>query len=584
MTITVSPAAMSRSRMPSRRSMSAGPRSGDPPLRSRNLGWRSSIVVAFALAVQPAAEGLGRLVEPLRAELGSTIRGTGVKGLSELGPRDVALFSTVHCNVALIRRIQPSRRETYWVSDPGTGVAHPSVRSASGGVRDSATLHGFRWWPVTPTWWLAPVNVARSRRGQGWLAPVNSAPSPSSLHRRRVQRSRFGILGRGSCSRPRPRMPAAMVSAMSGRGALSGRTGAWCARCTIGPVPPAGRTPRRGGPANRRDPDPSSVSAIRGTCGHRVHRARRHLAPSCCTVGGSNRAPLHPGSCGAPPEVLMDRKRVVVSFSPAVIRTLEDLATRPATGRWGGAHGSVLFGSMAAGRRPVFQFRVPRLAPFDASRHDDAAVVALVLLGPAAEAARGALVEVDGPSRLGVDAADGDVDVRGVRVGVGGADRVVAVVETEAVDISCFGGASAPSVPPQHDVGARGSSACARGRRCRPWSSAPGRRRSGPAWRGPSARCPRSGCRGRRSTRRGPTSWADDCPPTSGRGRCRGHAGDAAAGAEDATDHGHLQSWRATDSAAWPNASRVSASGRPRAACNGAGRRGASASSVSVSN
>ena len=39
-------AAMSRSTMPSRRSLSAGPRSGDSPLRSRNLVWRSSIVVA----------------------------------------------------------------------------------------------------------------------------------------------------------------------------------------------------------------------------------------------------------------------------------------------------------------------------------------------------------------------------------------------------------------------------------------------------------------------------------------------------------------------------------------------------------
>ena len=36
----------------------------------------------------------------------------------------------------------------------------------------------------------------------------------------------------------------------------------------------------------------------------------------------------------------------------------------------------------------------------------------LVLLGSAVEPARGALVEVDGPARLGVDAADSDVDVR----------------------------------------------------------------------------------------------------------------------------------------------------------------------------
>ena len=78
---------------------------------------------------------------------------------------------------------------------------------------------------------------------------------------------------------------------------------------------------------------PSSVSAISGTCGYRVHRARRHLAPSWCTVGGSDRAPLHPAPDGLPPEVLRDKKRVVVSFAPAVIRTLAALATRPAAGR-----------------------------------------------------------------------------------------------------------------------------------------------------------------------------------------------------------------------------------------------------------
>ena len=102
----------------------------------------------------------------------------------------------------------------------------------------------------------------------------------------------------------------------------------------------------------------------------------------------------------------------------------------------------------------------PRLAPFDACGHDDAAVVALVLLGPAAEPARGALDEVDGSAGLGVDAADGDVDVRAGRVGVGGADRVVAVVETEAVERAGDGrqhlllrrgrGALGPA---QHDVG-----------------------------------------------------------------------------------------------------------------------------------
>ena len=165
----------------------------------------------IAPAVQPRDRRAWAACRALGAELGSTIRGTGVKGRSELGSRDVALFSTVHCNVAPIRRIQPSRRETYWVSDPGTGVAHPSFRSASGGGRDGATLHGFRWWPVTPAWWLAPVNVARSRRRRGWLAPVNSAPSPPSPPRRKVQRSRFGVPCRGSCSWPRSRVPAAMV-------------------------------------------------------------------------------------------------------------------------------------------------------------------------------------------------------------------------------------------------------------------------------------------------------------------------------------------------------------------------------------
>ena len=54
-----------------------------------------------------------------------------------------------------------------------------------------------------------------------------------------------------------------------------------------------------------------------------------------------------------------------------------------------------------------------RLAPFDARRHDDSAVVALVLLRPAAQTLGGARVEVHRPARLGVDAADGDVDVRG---------------------------------------------------------------------------------------------------------------------------------------------------------------------------
>ena len=184
-----------------------------PPLRgsasSRDVPSVSSVRRVAGAVPLDLSVTTGSL--PRRAELGSTIRGTGVKGLFELGSRDVALFSTVHCNVALIRRIQPSRREKYWVSDPGTGVAHPSFRSASRGVRDGATLHGFRWWPVTPAWWLAPVNVALSRRRQGWLAPVNSAPSPSSLLRRKVQRSRFGVPCRGSCSWPRSRMPAAMV-------------------------------------------------------------------------------------------------------------------------------------------------------------------------------------------------------------------------------------------------------------------------------------------------------------------------------------------------------------------------------------
>ena len=45
----------------------------------------------------------------------------------------------------------------------------------------------------------------------GWLAPVNSAPSPPSPPRRKVQRFRFGVPCRGSCSWPPSRMPAAMV-------------------------------------------------------------------------------------------------------------------------------------------------------------------------------------------------------------------------------------------------------------------------------------------------------------------------------------------------------------------------------------
>ena len=62
-----------------------------------------------------AAEGLGSLSSPSGAELGSRIRRTGVKrGFLNWGQGDVALFSTVQCHVALIRRIQPSRREKYW--------------------------------------------------------------------------------------------------------------------------------------------------------------------------------------------------------------------------------------------------------------------------------------------------------------------------------------------------------------------------------------------------------------------------------------------------------------------------------------
>ena len=47
--------------------------------------------------------------------------------------------------VTPIRRIKPSRREKYWVSDAGTGVAHPLFRTVSVGVHDSATLHGVLW-------------------------------------------------------------------------------------------------------------------------------------------------------------------------------------------------------------------------------------------------------------------------------------------------------------------------------------------------------------------------------------------------------------------------------------------------------
>ena len=85
----------------------------------------------------------------LRAQLGSTVRGAGVNGLCELGSSDVALFSTVQCDVAPIRRIQPFRREKYWVSDPGTGVAHPLNVPLSAGVPNGASLHASRWSPVT---------------------------------------------------------------------------------------------------------------------------------------------------------------------------------------------------------------------------------------------------------------------------------------------------------------------------------------------------------------------------------------------------------------------------------------------------
>ena len=103
-----------------------------------------------------------------------------------------------------------------------------------------------------------------------------------------------------------------------------------------------------------------------------------------------------------------------------------------------------------------------RLAPFDARRHDDPAVVALVMLRPPAETLRGARVEVDGPARLGVDAADGDVDVRAGRVGLGGADRVVAVVEADALQGAADGRQHVllrrglgPRRPAQHEVRVR---------------------------------------------------------------------------------------------------------------------------------
>ena len=210
---------------------------------------------------------------PLNRELGSTIRGTGVKGLPELGSRDVALFSTVQCNVALIHRIRPSRREKYWVSDPGTGVAHLPSGSASRGVRDSGTLHGFRWWPVTRTWWLAPVNVARSRRRRGWLAPVNSAPSPSSPLRRKVQRFRFGVPCRGSCSWPRSRVPVAMVKCNVRPGCTVGADRSMV--CTVH---------NRSCPASRPHPAPRRArQQTRSLAPVRFRRFQAH-ADTVCTV------------------------------------------------------------------------------------------------------------------------------------------------------------------------------------------------------------------------------------------------------------------------------------------------------------
>ena len=56
---------------------------------------------------------------------------------------------------------------------------------------------------------------------------------------------------------------------------------------------------------------------------------------------------------------------------------------------------------------------------------------------PPSPVGAGAALSTASNARLRVDAADGDVHVRAGRVGVGGADRVVAVVETDA--LQCAG-------------------------------------------------------------------------------------------------------------------------------------------------
>ena len=267
------------------------------------------------------------------------------------------------------------------MSDPGTGVAHPSFRSASGGVRDGGTLHGLRWWPVTPAWWLAPVNVARSRRRRGWLAPVNSAPSPSSPLRRKVQRSRFRRpLPRVLLAWPRSRMlggdgEVQCPAGVHGRGGQEhGAHGE-----------PSVLSRQRAAPCTAEGPPTDAILTpvrFRRFQGHAATVCTVHagtLPPSWCTVGGRDRATLHP----APLTVRLRRSSGTRNawWFPSLRRSsgpLPPLATRPAAGRCGGAHGSVPVRLDGVWRRPVFQLRV-RAEPRVSRRH--AVVVELSLDG-----------------------------------------------------------------------------------------------------------------------------------------------------------------------------------------------------------
>ena len=78
-----------------------------------------------------AASSRTRLrIGPSRAVVRSLRRGGGPLNRSFCIPT-----VTVHCTVTRETRKKPSRREKYWVSDPGTGVAHPLV---------SDSLYGFQ--------------------------------------------------------------------------------------------------------------------------------------------------------------------------------------------------------------------------------------------------------------------------------------------------------------------------------------------------------------------------------------------------------------------------------------------------------